>query len=177
LDAPAYAKACFASLEETLRFCPDCPEPQTSSMAYLFARPDTLVKPWTDAWTAAGIPWQELPVAKVRAELPGLDAARVQHAFQLPDRAIRQQILLEHMAATAQNAGVEIRTGTPVKCLPIEDERLAGVVTSAGEEIKARLVVLAGGSSGFALCREFLQQHPGRQHDFELVPLKAHLAS
>src|SRR5262245_13190396 len=60
LDAPAYAKACFASLEETLRFCPDCLEPQTSRMAYLFARPDTLVKPWTDAWTAAGIPWQEL---------------------------------------------------------------------------------------------------------------------
>jgi glycine/D-amino acid oxidase-like deaminating enzyme len=177
LDAPAYAKACFASLEETLRFCPDCPEPHISSMAYLFARPDTLVKPWTDAWTAAGIPWQELPVEKVRAELPGLDAARVQHAFQLPDRAIRQQVLLEHLAATAQNSGVEIRTGTPVKCLPIEDERLAGVVTSAGEEIKARLVVLAGGSSGFALCREFLQQHPGKQHDFELVPLKAHLAS
>jgi glycine/D-amino acid oxidase-like deaminating enzyme len=177
LESPAYAKTCYPALEETARFCPDCLEPQTSGMAYLFARPDTLVKTWTDAWTAAGIPWQELPLDEVRAALPGLDAARVRHAFQLPDRAIRQNILLDHLAATAQNAGVEIRAGMPVKCLPIENERVAGIVTSAGEEVKAALVVLAGGSSGFTMCRDYLQQPPGSQHDFELVPLKAHLAA
>src|SRR5262245_41882099 len=45
IDAPAYARACHDSLEQTLRFCPDCLEPQVSAMAYLFTRPDTLVKP------------------------------------------------------------------------------------------------------------------------------------
>jgi glycine/D-amino acid oxidase-like deaminating enzyme len=146
-------------------------------MTFLFSRPETLVKSWTDAWTAAGIPWQPVPIDKVFADLPGLDRARVQHAFQLPDRAIRQEILLEHLAAAAQNAGVEIRAGTPVKCLPVRDDRVAGVVTASGEEVAAQLVILAGGSSGFTMCNEFLQQRPGSQQDFELVPLKAHLAA
>src|SRR5262245_26711278 len=120
VDAPVYARACHDSLQQTLRFCPDCLEPRVSAMAYLLTRPETLVKQWTSAWTAAGIPWQELPIDKVCADLPGLDRSRVQHAFQLPDRAIRQEILLEHLAAAAQNGGAEIRPGTPVKCLPIE---------------------------------------------------------
>src|SRR5262249_60846821 len=109
-------------------------EPGVSTMAYLFSRPETLVRPCTAAWTAAGIPWQEVPIAKVCAELPGLDRSRIQHAFQLPDRAIRQDILLDHLAAAAQNGGVEIRAGTPVKCLPVENNRVAGVVTAAREE-------------------------------------------
>src|SRR4029077_13280362 len=138
----------------------------------LFSRPETHVKSWTDAWTAAGIPWQEFSIDKVFAELPGLDLARVQHAFLLPDRAIRQEILLQHLAAAAQNAGVEIRAGTPVKCLPIRDNSVAGVVTATGEEVAAQLVVLAGGSSGYTMCCEYLQQRPGSQQDFELVPLK-----
>ena len=177
LDSPDYARTCYASLEQTLRFCPDCLEPQISTMAYLFGRPETLVKSWTDAWSAAGIPWQEMPIDKVCAELPGLDRARVQHAFQLPDRAIWQNILLEDLAAAAKNAGVEIRTGTPVKCLPIDEGRMPGVVTAAGEEVAAQLVILAAGSSGLAMCREYLEQRPGSQQDFELVPLKVHLAA
>jgi glycine/D-amino acid oxidase-like deaminating enzyme len=177
LQAPGYARLCHESLEQTLRFCPECLEPQVAAMVYLFARPETLVKPWTSAWTSAGIPWQETPIARVCAELPGLDRTRIQHAFQLPDRAIRQDILLDHLAAAAQNGGVEIRAGTPVKCLHVENNRVAGAVTAAGEEVAARLVILAGGSSGFAMCREFLQQDPGSQHDFELVLLKAHLVA
>src|SRR5262245_29102158 len=143
LQAPPYARACHESLEQTLRCCPQCVEPGVSTMAYLSSRPETLVQPWTAAWTAAGIPWQETPIARVFADLPGLDRTRIQHAFQLPDRAIRQDILLDHLAAAAQNGGAEIRAGTPVKCLPVENNRVAGVVTAAGEEVAARLVILA----------------------------------
>jgi glycine/D-amino acid oxidase-like deaminating enzyme len=177
VDAPGYARTCYTALEQTLRFCPDCLEPNVLPMAYLFVRPETLVKSWTDAWSAAGIPWQPLGIDEACGELPGLDRSRVQHAFQLPDRAIRQDVLLTHLAAAAQNAGVEIRTNTPAKCLPIENDRVAGVVTAAGEEVPAQLVILAGGSCGFDNCNEFHQQRPGAQHDFELVPLKAHLAA
>jgi len=177
IDSLAYARTCYAALEQTVRFCPDCLEPQIPAMAYLFSRPETLVKSWTDAWSASGIPWQEMPVDKACAELPGIDRTRVQHAYELPDRAIRQDILLQQLAATAQNAGVEIRAGTPVKCLPVQHERIAGVVTASGEKVEGQLVILAGGSSGFGLCSEFLAELPGSQADFKLVPLKSHLTA
>lgn len=177
LDSPDYARMCFASLGDTLKFCPGCLEPQIEPMAYLFTRGETLVKPWTDAWSAAGIPWSVLPLEKVFAALPGLEHSRIQHAFQLPDRSFRLDVLLSEIAATATNAGVEIRTGTPVKRLHRQGDRIEGVVTASGEEIAARMVILAGGSSGFELCVEFHPQLAGGQHDVELVPLKAHLAA
>src|SRR5262245_6235550 len=55
-----YARLCRNSLDQTLQFCPDCVEPQTEPMAVLFSRPDTLIAPWKQAWTAAGIPHTEL---------------------------------------------------------------------------------------------------------------------
>jgi glycine/D-amino acid oxidase-like deaminating enzyme len=177
LQSPEYARHCHTALEQTLRFCPDCVEPQTEPMAYLFAHPDTLVAPWKAAWTAAGIAASELPLEHVFAALPGLDRSRIQHAFQLPDRAIRLDVLLAHLAATAENAGAEIRIGTPVKSLHRQGDGIAGVVTATGEEIAAQLVILAGGASGFQLCAALLEQHAGSQHDVEMIPLKTHLIS
>lgn len=177
LESAEYARTCYASLQQTLNFCPDCVEPQIPSMAFLFSRPDTLVKPWRDAWSTAGIPYQEVPVDEVCAAVPGLDRAHVQHAYQLPDRAFRVDVLLTQLAAAAQNAGVEIRTGTHVKRLNIRDEKVQGVVTSKGEEIPAQLVILAGGATGFDLCEEFLQERAGSQAEVELVCLKRHLVA
>jgi glycine/D-amino acid oxidase-like deaminating enzyme len=177
LDAPEYARMCYTSLRETMKFCPECLEPQIEPMAYLFTRGETLVKSWTDAWTSAGIPWIELPLENVFAALPELDRGRIQHAFQLPDRSFRLDILLTELAAAATNAGVEIRIGTPVNRLHQAGNRIEGVVTATGEEIAARMVLLAGGSSGFHLCAEFYSQLAGSQHEVELVPLKAHLVA
>jgi glycine/D-amino acid oxidase-like deaminating enzyme len=177
LQSPEYARQCHAALEQTLWFCPECVEPQTEPMAYLFARPDTLVAPWKAAWKAAGIAASELALEHVFAALPGLDHSRIQHAFQLPDRAIRLDFLLTHLAATAQNASAEIRVGTPVKSLHRDGDRIAGVITATGEEIAAQLVILAVGTSGFPLCAEFLEQRAGSQNDVEMIPLKTHLAS
>jgi glycine/D-amino acid oxidase-like deaminating enzyme len=95
----------------------------------------------------------------------------------LPDRSFRLDVLLSELAATAANAGVEIRTQTPVNRLEPAGNRIEGVVTATGEEIAARLVILAGGSSGFQLCAEFYSQLAGSQHEVELVPLKAHLVA
>jgi len=176
-DSIDYARVCHTALQETLRFCPDCLEPQIPSMVYLFSRADTLVKTWTDAWTAAGIHYENVPVEQVAASLEGIDRERIQHAFRLPDRAIRADVLVAHLAATAQNAGVEIRTGTVVKRLVCQGDRVQGVETGTGEHIAAQLVILAGGSMGFALCTEYLRQKPGDQPDFELVPLRTHLAA
>src|SRR6266478_428407 len=46
LDSPDYARMCYASLGDTLKFCPGCLEPQIEPMAYLFTRGETLVKSW-----------------------------------------------------------------------------------------------------------------------------------
>lgn len=176
LDAD-YARQCYTSLQQTLAFCPDCVEPQLPAMAYLGSKPDTLIKSWTDAWTAAGIPFEELPVDQVLAQLPGFDHHRLQHAYQLPDRAIRLDVLLTQMAATAENAGVEIRTGTHVKGFQSHNQRIEHVVTAAGEEVPAQLVVIAGGATGRELCNEYLAESPGSQLEFELVSLKMHLVA
>src|SRR5262245_3485570 len=176
-EAPDYARVCHAALQQCLKFCPECLEPAVPSMAYLFSRPETLVRSWTHAWHAAGIHQSEMPLEEVFAALPGMDRNRVQHAFKLPDRAIRLDVLLAHLAATAQNAGAEIRTGTPVNRLLRDGNQVKGVATAGGEEIAARLVILAGGSPGFAMTAEFHSHHAGSQPEVELVALKAHLVS
>ncbi|MGQ0634691.1 MAG: NAD(P)/FAD-dependent oxidoreductase [Planctomycetaceae bacterium] len=174
-EAPDYARACHESLQQTLALCPECVEPHVPPMAFFLSRPDTLAKSWTDAWRACGIPFQPLPIEKLLAELPGLDRLHVQHVFELPDRAIRHEILLAHLAACAQNAGAEIRTETPARAMRREGRHVRAVVTATGEEIAARLVVLAGGASGHALWAEYHQDRAGRQTDTELVTLKTHL--
>ncbi|MBS0262188.1 MAG: FAD-dependent oxidoreductase [Planctomycetes bacterium] len=177
LDTPPYARACMAALDQTLRFCPECIEPDASPMLYLFSRDDADVGSWTQAWTAAGIPWHSIPINSACAGLTGLDTTRIRYAFQLPDRAIRTSHLLFRLAAAAQAAGVEVRACTPARCLPIENRRIYGVVTSSGEVIYGQMVILAGGSSGLDMCSEFLEQCPGGQADFELIRLKSHLAA
>lgn len=177
LESAEYARTCYASLQQTLTFCPDCVEPGLPPMAYLFSRPETLVNSWTRAWSAAEIPHREIPIDAVHADLPGLNRSRLQHAYQLPDRAIRTEVLLTHLAATAQNAGVEIRTSTHVKSLKIEEGHVRGVITSSGEMVAARLVILAGGARGLDLSREFLDQRAGIQSEFELQYLKTHLVA
>lgn len=175
LQSPEYARVCIRALRETLKFCPQCVESQIPPMAYLFSHSETQISRWTGGWDAAGIEYRPLPIETIQAELPGIDPVRVRYAFELPDRAIRQDVLLTHLAATAENAGAEIRTGTPVRTLRRAGDRIDALITSTGEEIAADLVILAGGTGGFSLGAEFHREHAGSQSGVELVPLKTHL--
>lgn len=172
-----FARLCHQSLQQTLKFCPAAVEPQVEEMVYVLSRPDTLVRSWIDAWQAAEIPFAEVAREEVCRHVPGLCAQRVQHAFCLPDRAMRTDVLLSHLAAAATHAGAEIRTHTPVSELVSRDGAIQGVRTSAGEEIRARLVVIAAGAAGFPLWSQIHSSSAGSQTDFELVPLKVHLAA
>ena len=174
-QAPEFARLCDASHHQTLKFCPECLEPHTSPMTFLFSRPDTLVDPWKRAWTTARILFHEVPVEQVALALPDLDRSRIQHAFELPDRSVRFDVLLARLAATAQDAGADLRTSTPVQKLVRHSNRIEAVVTASGEEIGAQLVVLAGGAQGFHLCSEFLEPNVGSQHEVEPILLKTHL--
>ena len=126
------------------------------------AQPDTRVSDWIAVWEKAGIPFQDLEHAKLFEQLPGLAASEIQHAFLLPDRAIRPHVLLTQLAATAKNSGAEIRPETPVAKVLREGELISGVVTGSGEQIAARLVILAGGTQGIVFLNELLPSDVGR---------------
>lgn len=171
------ARMCHGSLQQTMQFCPDCFEPQHRGMAYLISKPDTRPAGWTAAWERAEIPYEELSRSELFAALPGLAPSEVQHAFLLPDRAFRPDVLLAHLAATAKNAGVEIRTETPIVDINQANDRAEGVVTGGGENVSARLIVLAGGAPGIALRSLIAHEEAGRQPECTPVPLKTHLVA
>ena len=99
--------------------------------------------------------------------IPELELSAIQHAFLLPDRSIRTDVLLGKWAATARNAGAEIRTETPVANLLRDGDSVHGVATALGEEIHARLVILATGATGVLYdvaesSLERIEQHGAR---------------
>ncbi len=168
------ARLCYDSLQQTIRFCPDCLEPATAPMIYIVSSSETITSHWTNTWTAAGIPFEEIPVNVAREVLDGVSGPFVQHAFRLPDRAIRLEILLERLGSTAQHSGVEIRTETPVRELLINGDHVQGVVTAKGEEIAARLVILAANLGGFGLWPGNDRPRAIRQTEYTRVALKTH---
>ena len=176
-EHPELARICHQSLGQTLAFCPECVEPGHDGMAYVISKPDTLAAPWSKAWSAAGIGWKEVDVETFLGAVPGYDRGQVQHAYLLPDRAIRSDVLLERLAGTARNAGAEIRSETSVTSLKVDGSSVGGIVTGSGEEIAARLVVLAGGALGLPLWSQVAAARAGKQVDYSIVPLKTHLVA
>lgn len=171
------ARMCHESLEQTLRFCPECVEPHSGPMAFVVSRLSTLHQRYLHAWREAGIPYEDWPLADLFAQAPQLDPISVQYAFRLPDRVFRPEVLLTHLAAAAQNAGVEIRQATTVVSLMQDDDTATGVVTATGEPIRARLVVLAGNAAGASLWPVSDEAAAVGQSIYQRVALKTHLAA
>jgi glycine/D-amino acid oxidase-like deaminating enzyme len=145
-DDAQLATLCYESLQQTQAFAPEVLEPGFGPMLYVFSRLDAPPQDWTNAWAAAGIPCQPLSRSEAERRLPGFDRNRLQHVYQLPDRAFRPESLLERLAAEARNAGVEVRTETPVTTLLRDPQQVVGVVTGKGENIHGVRVVLATGA-------------------------------
>ncbi|GAW93718.1 NAD(P)/FAD-dependent oxidoreductase [Calderihabitans maritimus] len=70
----------------------------------------------------------------------------------------RTQLILERMKEFLVSQGVEVRTGTQVKEITTHQGKVTGVITSSGEQIKARYVVVAPGREG----SEWLSQEASR---------------
>lgn len=174
-EQPELARMCHESLQQTLKFAPECVEPACGQMVYLAENAETDVSRWTSAWTAAEIPYRCLTSEDLFERFPDLALSRAQHAFELPDRAIRTDVLLRRLAAAATKAGAEIRSGTPVARLCRRGGRVQGVETGHGETIPARLVILAGNSKGGFLYPGFGAEAVGSQSDVALVAQKSHL--
>lgn len=174
---PELAKACYASLQKAVEFCPECLEREHEGMIYLTSDPSSLPATYTTAWRAASIPFRELTPAEARAALPEFDPERICHAWELPDRAFQPEVLLIHLAAAARNAGAEVLTGQHVKGLERDGETIQAVVTDSGETFRARIVILATGALGKDLWLEYMQPRSGEQSDYSRVVLKTHLAA
>ena len=159
------ASLCYKSLQETLRFCPECLQHGTGAMIYVLSSPKTNPLDWTDAWTAAGIPYEVIPRG-VAVEEMGIPEPVVKHAFRLPDRAMRPAVLLERLTAQAEYQGVDIRTESLVTCLLQDGDEVHGVITARREEIAAGLVILAANVGGAALWPNGLDSRD-RKPDFK----------
>ncbi len=144
------ARFCYESLIETLHFCPECVEPGTGRMIYIFSSAKTNVGEWLEAWSAAGIPYERVSPATT-AEETGISEAMVKRAFRLPDRAFRPEILLRRLIAQAEYQSVDLRTRSGVAKLLISDDRVHGVLTTQRETIEAGLVILAANVGGAPL--------------------------
>ena len=168
---PSLARACYESLEQTIRLCPDALEPTTSPMIYLMSSSATSALKWTNAWDAAKIPYQALSVKEATKET-GIRQTLIRRAYRLPDRAIKTDVLLEFLTVKAEHLGVELRTETVVTGLLKDGCKVRGVVTSKGEEIPGCLVILAANVGGVELWPT--PSKPGEQTEFTRVGLKTH---
>jgi flavin-dependent dehydrogenase len=77
-------------------------------------------------------------VFKSMAKAPGTTGAEESYG-------LHNQDFLRVLAREAVSSGVELKTGTVVRDLLREGDVIAGVVTEAGEEIRARLTIAADG--------------------------------
>ncbi len=173
---PDLARMCYESLQQTVRYCPECLEPNHDGMYYLFSRIGTVHEECITAWTSVGIPFTRVSREQVARTFPGLNESQVQHAFVLPDRAFRPQILLERLAADARNAGAEIRTQAHVTELVRDRDRVLGVRMGTGEEIRSRFTIMATGAWDWSSALMPLAEL-GQQSEYARVALKTHLVA
>lgn len=169
------ARLCHESLQQTIRFCPDCVEPDVCTMIYCSLEDQSQPDGWTRAWEQAGIPFEPVSPRDPNCHLPATGRDRISWALRLPDRSFRPDILLSRLASTARGAGAEIRPDTCVTGLLIDEQCVYGVSIGANEEVRARLVVLATGAYSQTVFSQLYQPIAGRQSNCQLVCLKSHL--
>jgi len=171
---PDLARLCYESLQQTIKFCPECVEPAAAPMIFVISSRKTLAIHWTNAWNEAGIPYQQIG-PNVAATETGVVESTVQYAYRLPDRAFRSDVLLKCLITKAEHQGVELRTECPVTAFIKTGDRIDGVVTERGEEITARLVVLAANAGGIGLWPDGPKRE--EQPGFQRIALKTHCLS
>lgn len=177
LDHPDLARMCYAALQQTLAYCPECLEPDHDGMYYILCQSETAPESWTDAWSASGIPARAVPLDEIGKSLPGFERANARHAFLLPDRSFQPGLLLESLARTARQHGTEILTQTPVYELVQDNGRVNGVQLGSGEVIHGQFVILAAGTMSHGRLSATMTECCGEQSSFTRVYLKTHLVA
>ena len=137
---PAFAAALLAETGIDIEF-------ETTGTLYLaFTEHDEAELQKRFAWQhEAGLPIEELSAAAVRQLEPSINED-VRAALKFPlDTQVENRRLLSALASTNERLGVRMETGTAVKSLKIERDRVTGIETSRGF-IATGAVVIAGGA-------------------------------
>jgi glycine oxidase len=93
-----------------------------------------------------GLEAEWLPPRRCRRLEPGLTPSFNGGVHAPAEAAVDPRALTTALLAALEAEGVEVRGGTVVEASLIEEERLVGVRTDDGEELRAPAVVLAGGA-------------------------------
>ncbi len=93
-----------------------------------------------------GLDAEWLPPRRCRELEPGLTPSLNGGVHAPGEAAVDPRALSEALLAALAGEGVEVRTGAEVEAALVEGERIAGVRTAAGEELRAATVVLATGA-------------------------------
>jgi glycine oxidase len=127
-----------------------------------------------DLQRSLGLEAEWLPPRRCRALEPGLTPSFNGGVHAPGEAAVDPRALTAALLTALATAAVEVRTGAEVVAGLFEGERLAGVRTAAGEELRAETVVLAAGAwSGRA---EWLPEHarpPVRPVKGQVVELRS----
>ena len=99
-----------------------------------------------DLQRSLGLEAEWLPPRRCRELEPGLTPAFNGGVHAPGEAAVDPRALTRVLLAALAAAGVEVRTGTEAVAGLFEGERLAGVRTAAGAELRAAAVVLAAGA-------------------------------
>lgn len=167
------ARICHQALSRTIRYCPDCLEPGHTGMLFGLTQDEELDR-WTSAWDAAEIPWKSVSTDQLATILPDSDV-QLKGVFQLPDRSIKPQILLQQLADSATASGARIHTHARVTRLNCNEDLVTSVSTGRNEDIRASLVVIATGASESDLSRYLVCSEPCTTSLFTRVTLQTHL--
>ncbi len=103
---------------------------------------------------ALGAEW--LPPRRCRELEPGLTPSLNGGVHAPGEAAVDPRALTETLLAALAAEGAEVRTGVEVAEALTEDERLAGVRTGGGDELRAAAIVLATGA--WSGCTEWLPE-------------------
>jgi glycine oxidase len=115
-----------------------------------------------------------LPPRRCRDLEPGLTPSFHGGVFAPGEAAVDPRALTQVLLAALASEGVEVRGGSEVVGGVFEGERLAGVRTAGGEELRAEAVVLASGA--WAGATDWLPEHarpPVRPVKGQVLELRA----
>ena len=136
---PAFAAALLAETGIDI-------ELETTGTLYLaFTEHDEAELQKRFAWQhEAGLPIEELSAAAVRQLEPSINED-VRAALKFPfDTQVENRRLLSALASANERLGVRMETGTAVKSLKIERDRVTGIETSRGFIATGAVVIAAG---------------------------------
>jgi glycine/D-amino acid oxidase-like deaminating enzyme len=167
------AKMCHDAFRKTVRFCPDCLEPGHTGMLFAMLE-NSDVHRWTDSWERAGIPANSVARSKLKQAIPDVSDG-IKNVFLLPDRSMRPQVLLRHLADVAATNGARVHTGIRVTGLNAADGHVTSVTTGCGETIPASLVIIATGASESEFSQYLVSREACRQSLYTRVTLQTHL--